>query len=195
MSDSFRACRSRRESTTTSSTPPATSTQEPGRRARMIVPAQELGVGRGGCRGPATRRLGEQDQDRCSSEASRTMSSSTRKASSLDGPASHSSATCLRRACSSSLRGSTGTPIRVVYPTIDSPTRCVTYARCERGSSFSATSPASPNFSPTAKRSFSSTTRSSSGRPWPGLSEKRPKREEPSAFHSNRRLSPASRPQ
>ena len=100
-------------------------------------------------REPARRRLAEQGQVRCSSEASRTISSNTRKTSSLDDPESHSSATPLRRACSSSVRGSTGTPIRAVYPEGDSPTGCVKVPRCERGSSSVTTSAASPNTSTT----------------------------------------------
>ena len=75
-------------------------------------------------REPARRRLDEQGQVRCSWSASRTISSSARKTRSLNDPASHSSATRLRRACSSRVRGSTGTPIRVVYPTISSSTGC-----------------------------------------------------------------------
>jgi hypothetical protein len=47
MSDSFRACRSRRESTTTSSTPPATSAQEPRRFAHNRRRAEDLGEGGG----------------------------------------------------------------------------------------------------------------------------------------------------
>ena len=40
----------------------------------------------------------------------------------------------LRRACSSSVRGSTGTPIRVVYPTISSSTGCGATPSADRAS-------------------------------------------------------------